>query len=211
MLELSKITKSFGSKQIFKDLNLIFRPGAMYGVSGKSGSGKTTLLNILGLIDFDYQGTYKFKGKAITGKQKSLIRKLYKQEIYYVFQNYALIDDLSVKENLKLITTINPKYKGRLSYALQMVGLDDSFLKMPIYELSGGEQQRVSLCRAYLRDSSVILADEPTGNLDKDNAVNIINILKRFADDGKIVIVATHDLDILKYCDEIIKLPITTI
>ena len=197
--------------RFFKDLNLIFRPGAMYGVSGKSGSGKTTLLNILGLIDFDYQGTYKFKGKAITGKQKSLIRKLYKQEIYYVFQNYALIDDLSVKENLKLITTINPKYKDRLSYALQMVGLDDSFLKMPIYELSGGEQQRVSLCRAYLRDSSVILADEPTGNLDKDNAVNIINILKRFADDGKIVIVATHDLDILKNCDEIIKLPITTI
>lgn len=205
MIEVVKLNKEFGQKQIFKDFSCKFEKGKMYGIKGASGSGKSTLLNILGQIDLEYEGDL-FINECHVNRIRKQTKQILKEEIFYLFQNYALVDDKTVEQNLKIITDINPAFRSHVLEALQQVGLDESYLKMPVYALSGGEQQRVSLSRVFLRHCNIVLADEPTGNLDQKNAQNVFNILAEMARIGKTVIVASHDEEILNGCDVIISL-----
>lgn len=206
MITITNLKKAFGNKVIFQDFQASFENGKVYGIKGSSGSGKSTLLNLLGLIDTDFTGDIILNEKNIQHLNKKEKVEILKTSIFYLFQNYALVDDKTVHENFKLILKINPDFQAFETKALESVGLDDTYLNMPIYTLSGGEQQRISLARAYLRDCNIILADEPTGNLDGENARKVLQILVEMSKENKIVIIATHDQQVLDACDEIITL-----
>lgn len=167
LIKLENITKTFNGNHIFSNLNLEVEKGEFLGITGKSGAGKSTLLNIIGLLE-ECDGNVIIKGKKINNINTKEARMVLKNEIGYLFQNYALIDDLTVYENLKITLDKTPKKEGR-KLALQelnKLGLGD-ILDKKIFQLSGGEQQRVAIARLILRNSEIILADEPTGSLDK--------------------------------------------
>lgn len=206
MIKIENLSKTFGSKKIYEDFNFEFEKGVVYGIQGPSGSGKSTLLNILGQIDLEYEGKVYIDGTYIERSNRKMITKLLKEKIFYLFQNYALVDDKTVDENFNLILKVNPSYKENKKKALEKVGLDDSFLNMPVYALSGGEQQRVSLARTFLRNCEIILADEPTGNLDIENANKVFEVLKEISQDMKVVIIATHDDKLLAKCDKVLRI-----
>ena len=158
-IDLLNVSKSFGSKKIFTDLNLRFESGKSYALIGGSGSGKSTLLNIIGRLEkID-------SGNVLVDKQdiwKIKERTFFKNTVGYVFQNYSLIDNKTVYDNLKLIT----KDKKTITDVLEKVGLSSDYLHQKIYELSGGQAQRVAIARMLMKPRKIILADEPTGALD---------------------------------------------
>ncbi|CAM3679777.1 ATP-binding cassette domain-containing protein [Erysipelothrix urinaevulpis] len=204
MIELKSVGRTFGNRTLFENINDTFKAGEMVGISGKSGSGKSTLLNIIGLIDREYDGEviiHEGSTKALSKRKKE---QLVKENINYLFQNYALIDSETVRYNLEIV--LSKKNDLSLHNALEKVGLDASILDTPIYILSGGEQQRVALARCILKEGHIILADEPTGNLDQENAAVVMNILSNFTKQGKVVIIVSHSDDIISQCDRILTL-----
>lgn len=174
-------------------------------VCGESGSGKTTLLNIIAGLDKPTSGSILFKGKNLTslpGKELTAFRK---KEIGFVFQFFNLIDELSVYQNITLIPGCE-KDKEKVKKILEDVGLQDKFNKYP-RELSGGEQQRVSIARAINKPSSIILCDEPTGALDNKTGKEILMLLEKVHNDNhKTIIIVTHARAIANMCDRIITL-----
>jgi putative ABC transport system ATP-binding protein len=205
-IKLKNITKSFRGKKIFDNLNLEVEKGEFLGIKGESGTGKSTLLNIIGLLE-ECQGKVIIEGKEISCKDTKEVRKLLKNKIGYLFQNYALIDDLTVYENLKIVLEGVSKKEGRelILQELNKLGLGD-ILDKKIFQLSGGEQQRVAIVRLILHKSEIILADEPTGSLDRKNAQIIMNLLKEFQNQGKTIIMVTHDESAILYCSRVINL-----
>lgn len=203
---ISHLTKHYGKKTIFEDFSYTFLSGKMYAVVGASGSGKSTLLNIIGLLDDFSSGHIYYDGDEISSHCRKTIFYL-RNIVSYLFQNYALIETESVKNNLLIaLKHVKSSHKDDLiKESLKKVNLV-GYENEKVYSLSGGEQQRVAMARLYLKPSEVILADEPTGNLDENNKKRIIESLKSFANEGKIVIIATHDYSIVKVCDEIIEL-----
>lgn len=209
MIEIKNLYKNFGDKMIFEDFNLKIKSENMIAIVGKSGSGKTTLLNIIGLLDSEYSGDIIYDGISMKSKKEKFITKYIRDNINYLFQNYALIDNENVFYNLELALAYEKLSKAHkkelINNALEEVDLGDKMYEK-VYTLSGGEQQRISLARVILKKGNIILADEPTGNLDDDNTSKVINVLKKFKKDGKTVIVVTHDEKIAKQCDKIINL-----
>ncbi|WP_223556592.1 MULTISPECIES: ABC transporter ATP-binding protein [Lysinibacillus] len=206
LIKLENITKSYNGNLIFSNLNLEIEKGEFLGITGKSGAGKSTLLNIIGLLE-ECDGNVIIKGKKISYRDTKEVRKLLKNEIGYLFQNYALIDDLTVYENLRIILDKIPQKEGR-KLALQelnKLGLGD-ILDKKIFQLSGGEQQRVAIARLILRKSEIILADEPTGSLDQKNGKIIMNLLKEFHNQGKTIIMVSHDESAISNCSRVINL-----
>lgn len=204
MVSVEHLSKSFDKKLILQDINLEFSAGSMNAIVGESGCGKTTLLNLLGGLESPSSGNVLYDQKPI-GKHPT---KRLRYEIGYLFQNYALIDNQSVEENLKIALAYQKECTSKkewIKQALSEVGLS-GYEKQKIYTLSGGEQQRVALARLLIKPCKVILADEPTGNLDEHNRDAVIQILKKMKDDGKCVILATHDPQIAKACDQLITL-----
>lgn len=185
-IEIFNVTKKFSSKKIFTDLNLTFEAGKSYALIGGSGSGKSTLLNIIGRLEkID-------NGKVLVDEQdiwKIKERTFFKNIIGYVFQNYSLIENKTVYDNLKLIN----KDKKKISAVLEKVGLSSDYLNQKIYELSGGQAQRVAIARMLMKPRKIILADEPTGALDGEIGKEIINLLLSETAENKYVIIATHD------------------
>ena len=185
-IDLLNVSKSFGSKKIFTDLNLRFESGKSYALIGGSGSGKSTLLNIIGRLEkID-------SGNVLVDKQdiwKIKERTFFKNTVGYVFQNYSLIDNKTVYDNLSLIT----KDKKTITDVLEKVGLSSDYLHQKIYELSGGQAQRVAIARMLMKPRKIILADEPTGALDGEIGKEIIRLLLNERDEDKYVIIATHD------------------
>jgi len=177
-IDLLNVSKSFGSKKIFTDLNLIFESGKSYALIGGSGSGKSTLLNIIGRLEkID-------SGNVLVDKQdiwKIKERTFFKNTVGYVFQNYSLID-------------------------LEKVGLSSDYLHQKIYELSGGQAQRVAIARMLMKPRKIILADEPTGALDGEIGKEIIRLLLNERDEDKYVIIATHDPAVYNEVDVIIDM-----
>ncbi len=206
MIEIKKLNKSFEDHNVINNFSYKVEDGKMIAITGKSGCGKTTLLNILGLLDDDYSGEILYDNKKITKKEKN---EFIRYNINYLFQNYALIDTQTVEENLLLAleyVKMNKKEKiEHINKALNLVELEN-FNNKKIFTLSGGEQQRVALARITLKPGNIILADEPTGNLDNENSQKVINILKEIKQQGKTIIIVTHNEEIAKQCDEIIKL-----
>ena len=198
-IEIVNVTKKYGSKEIFTDLNLTFEAGKSYAMIGGSGSGKSTLLNIIGRLEkID-------SGKVLVDKQdiwKTKERTYFKNTIGYVFQNYSLIENKTVYDNLKLLN----KDKKIISEILEKVGLSTDYLKHKIYELSGGQAQRVAIARMLMKPRKIILADEPTGALDSEIGNEIINLLLSEAAKNNYVIIATHDPAVYSKVDVIVDI-----
>ena len=198
-IDLLNVSKSFGSKKIFTDLNLRFESGKSYALIGGSGSGKSTLLNIIGRLEkID-------SGNVLVDKQdiwKIKERTFFKNTVGYVFQNYSLIENKTVYDNLKLIT----KDKKTITDVLEKVGLSSDYLHQKIYELSGGQAQRVAIARMLMKPRKIILADEPTGALDGEIGKEIIRLLLNERDEDKYVIIAKHDPAVYNKVDVIIDM-----
>ena len=209
MVEIKKISKKFGDKVVFTDLSYTINDGKMIAIVRASGWGKSTLLNIIGLLDTDYSGEVLYDGKLISKASEKKRDEYIRNNINYLFQNYALIETDTVEENLMLALeyeklTKNEKTK-KINNSLELVGLKD-FNKKEVFTLSGGEQQRVALARIILKRGNIVLADEPTGNLDRNNSNKVMEILKTLQKQGRTIIIVTHDESLASQCDDIIRL-----
>ena len=210
MIELQHIWKQFGSRIIFSDLNLNFQSGMVYALIGDSGCGKTTLLNMLAKLENFDKGEIIYKGKSLTSLKND---EFYRNELGYLFQNFGLLESQTIRENLELGMIGKKKKKNKkqekerlLLQALQAVRLDYLSLNQKIYELSGGEAQRVALAKIILKDPPLILADEPTASLDPKNSKEIMEILLELRNANRTIIIATHNPSIWKMADQVIHL-----
>lgn len=207
LIKLDKISKSYESKSIFKDFSFEVSKNEKILIMGPSGAGKSTLLNILGTLEkVDKGQTTHFSYQNIRPQSKESIILL-REKISYLFQNYALIDNETVEKNLELaLKFTKDKNKNQaIDDALKKVGLKGYRDRM-VYSLSGGEQQRVSLSRLLIKPSEIILADEPTGNLDYENAHVVMNILEELYLNGKSIVMVSHDTRFVKNFDRVIEL-----
>ena len=189
MIQIVGLTKSFGDHVIFDNLSFEIADGEFVVFSGKSGCGKTTMLNLIGGIDTPDSGQIIVDGTDIT-KQKNRI-EYFRTKVSFLFQNFALIENKTVLENLNMVKK-QSRTEITVEQALKKVGLEDK-LNAKVYTLSGGEQQRVALARIMIKQCSIILADEPTGSLDAENAGIVMDILTELNKQGKTVILVTHD------------------
>lgn len=209
MIEIKELGKSFGEKKIFDSFSYTIKDGTMLAIVGKSGCGKSTLLNIIGLLDCDYKGQVLYDGKEVSKLKDSKKTEYIRNNINYLFQNYALIDNETVQDNLLLALEYEKMPKddkiAMINKALKDVNMEYYNAKK-IYTLSGGEQQRIALARIMLKKGNIILADEPTGNLDEVNSKKVMNLLKKLQKQGKTIIIVTHNEYIAKECDEILNL-----
>lgn len=207
MIEIINMNKTFNQREIFKDFHLEVKPGEFIGIVGKSGKGKTTLLNIIGTLEEPDSGTIKIMGKELTNKKTK--RLLLRNELGFVFQNYALIDNATVNENLEIALKHKKMKKtekmNAISFVLKEVGLE-GYSDKKVHTLSGGEQQRIAIARLLLKDPSLILADEPTGSLDIENRDIIVSLFQKLHKQGKTIIMVTHDKDLTKFFSRTIHL-----
>lgn len=202
MIEIKNLSKSFGNKFLFQNFNLTIDKGEFVVFSGASGCGKTTLLNMIGSLEKIDSGTIVVDGIDITKKKN---QQFYlSNKVGFLFQNFALIEDKTVYENLKIVKKAN-RSGIATDEALKKVHLLDK-KNSKVYTLSGGEQQRVALARLMIKKCDLILADEPTGSLDKENANVVMSILEQLNKEGKTVIVVTHDENIKNRYERVIKL-----
>lgn len=210
-IEICNIKKVYGKGDgqviALNDINLKVEKGEMLAIMGSSGSGKSTLLNILGFLDKQTEGQYYFNGELVEAFNDKKLSKFRNKHIGFVVQNFALIQDYTVFENIKVpldYTKVSLKdKKKKVDEVLKYVGIFDKKEKLP-RELSGGQNQRVAIARALVNDPDVILADEPTGALDSINMEKIMELLKKFNDEGKTIIIITHDNKVAKKCKRIL-------
>lgn len=206
MIEICNIRKKFGDKEVFDDFSLNIHEGELVAIVGKSGCGKSTLLNIIGLLEPVDKGYICIDGDESIRPQSSLAIKIIRNKISYLFQNFALVDEETVLYNLKLALRYEKgNKKKKIENALMAVGLC-GYENKKIYQLSGGEQQRVALARVLVKPSKIVLADEPTGSLDAENRDLVIDMLKTIQKQGKTVVIVTHDMAVANQCDRIIEL-----
>ncbi len=207
MIKIQNLKKVYKDCVALDTVSMHIRKGEFVAIIGASGSGKTTMLNIIGGLDTDYMGSCVVRNKEMSSLSDVECCTLRSRYISYVYQFFNLISFLTVKENVCLASQIKGKKVGEkeLDQVLKLLGLEqkkDSFAN----ELSGGQQQRVAIARAILAHTDIILADEPTGNLDGENAENVMDILKALNKEGKTIVLVTHDLKIANYADRIIRL-----
>jgi putative ABC transport system ATP-binding protein len=200
LLQLEGVTKVFETEEVethaLSDVHFTVRPGEWVSIVGPSGSGKTTLLAVLGLLDTASKGTYLLDGRSVldlSPAERALVRN---QHIGFIFQSFNLIGDLSVYENVELPLTYRgmpaDERRQRVERALERVGMGHRARHMP-GQLSGGQQQRVAVARAVAGDPLILLADEPTGNLDSKNGEQVMQLLSELHKGGATLIMVTHD------------------
>jgi putative ABC transport system ATP-binding protein len=207
---LSKVYE-LGSVQVFalRNLSLTIEKGQYIAIIGPSGSGKSTLLNILGCLDTPSSGKYHLAGQDVSSLDDNQLSKIRGLQLGFVFQSYNLIAQLSVVENIE----VPMYYQGLSEHAsaaravrlAEMVGLGDRLKHKPA-ELSGGQQQRVAIARALANDPAVVLADEPTGNLDSASGVEILNLLTDLHQQGRTIVVVTHDEKIASRAQRVVSM-----
>lgn len=213
LFELSAIRKSYrsaaGDVVVLHDLSLTISPGELCAITGPSGSGKTTLMNLLGLLDRPSGGRYLMDGTEVTGLPADRLADLRNRRIGFVFQSFHLLPRLTVLDNvgLPLMYRGVPRHRRRdlAKAALDRVGLGGRRQYMP-EELSGGQRQRVAIARALVGNPQLILADEPTGNLDSGTAEDVMGVFRQLHRDGATVVIVTHDLAVAGHCQRRIVL-----
>ncbi len=205
MLRLENVSYTYkkGNGAVLNNVNIEFEASTVYGIVGKSGSGKSTLLSLMAGLDVVTDGLVEYNGKDL----KSLDRDVYRaQNIGVIFQSFNLLTTLSALENIVLSMNISESdVKDKESFALNLLerlGIGEELAKRKVLNLSGGEQQRVAIARALSHNPDVMIADEPTANLDEDTAASIMEILQSLAkDEGKCVIIVSHSRQVATYVD----------
>src|SRR5690554_4695557 len=177
MIQIKNLTKTFGEYILFKDFDLNIESGEMVAIVGESGSGKSTLLNIIGSIEPYDEGEVIVNELKVHNLKGRAQRNYLKDTVSFIFQNYALMNDKSVSENISFHNKLN---NNNINHILEKVGIENLENRL-VTTLSGGEQQRVALARVIHKTSKIVLADEPTGNLDEENAQQVYKILKEFS------------------------------
>ena len=207
--DISKVYEGPPPVKALDGVSLNVKEGDLVAIVGQSGSGKSTLLNMIGLLDSVSDGSIEIEGKNISDLTDNELSKFRGEKIGFIFQSFFLLPGLTAQENV----AEGLLYQGisrleRLEKAgdvLEQVGLGDRLSHLP-KELSGGQQQRVAIARALVQDPAFVLADEPTGNLDKESGINILNILKELNDQGKTVIMITHNQEHANMFKKVIEL-----
>ena len=207
ILSLQNISFSYDKTPVLKDISYDFEKGKLYCIVGKSGAGKTTLLSLLSGLTTPSSGTILYDDKDVAKIDKYTFRNKY---IGVVFQSYNLITKYTALENVILAMDVagykTDNKKQKTLELLKSVGLDEDEVERRILKLSGGQQQRVAIARALSYDPDIILADEPTGNLDRETQGEIMAIFRALAKQGKCVILVSHSPDVAAMCDECYKL-----
>ena len=207
MIKIEHLAKSFGERTVFQDINLQFTAGKVYALIGNSGCGKTTLLNILAKLEPYDKGSISYRGQEL---KQIKPHHFFKNELGYLFQNFGLLENETVSANLELgligQKLTKQEKKQREEEVLEKVGLDYLTLDQKIYELSGGEAQRVALAKVILKDPPLILADELTAALDPETSQEIMNLLLSLKKPDRLMIIATHNPAIWEKADEVIRL-----
>ncbi|MGN1114700.1 MAG: ABC transporter ATP-binding protein [Oscillospiraceae bacterium] len=209
LLELNNVSYKYNgsNKYVLRNLDYKFNCGNIYAIIGKSGAGKTTLLSILSSLAKPTEGQILLNGEDISKLDKYKFRS---NSVGVIFQSFNLLTHLTALENVMLSMDVSSvKIKDKKSHAkelLEKVEIDETDMNRRILKLSGGQQQRVAIARALSYDPDIILADEPTGNLDPETQNNIMSIFRKLADEGKCVIVVTHSADVAKAADVIYEL-----
>lgn len=195
---------------VLKSLDLTIEEGEFIMIMGKSGSGKTTLMNIIGFLDRISDGSYLFKGQDVSTLSENKKSEYRNNFFGFVFQQFFLIDSLNVLQNVELpmvyqgVRNSNEKHEKAKKY-LELVGLGTK-LKSRASELSGGQQQRVAIARSLVNDPLLIMADEPTGALDSETGKEIMKTLKALNEEGKTIVMVTHDEDMTKYATRVVRM-----
>ena len=213
MLKLKDIHKSYqqGSQEfpILKGIDLHVKEGDFLAIMGPSGSGKSTLMNIIGCLDKASSGTYHIEGTDVSELSDNQLSDLRNQKIGFVFQNFNLMPKLTACQNVELpLTYMKIPKKERRERALEMlrlVGLEERSDFKPM-ELPGGQKQRVAIARALVTNPSFILGDEPTGALDTKTSVQIMDLFKQFNDEGKTIVIITHEPEVAQLCKQTVIL-----
>ena len=212
MIQLRGICKSYarpseGALQVRKNIDLDINDGEYVAIVGPSGSGKSTLMNILGLLDTPDSGEYTLSGEAVAGLSSTKLAKLRNSKIGFVFQQFHLLPRTTAIENVEipLIYSNADNPEERAVEALKKVGLGERLKHTP-EELSGGQQQRVAIARALVTDPDLILADEPTGNLDKASGEDLMDLFEKLNDDGRTIVVITHDENLARRAKRVVRI-----
>lgn len=213
IIELKEIEKEYGKNDnkvnALRGIDFLVNEGEIIAIIGPSGSGKSTLLNILGFLDKATKGKYYFKGELVENLNDKELSKLRNKNIGFVVQNFALIEDYTVFQNVKVpldYTKLSKREKKkRIEDVLKKLNIENKKEKYP-NELSGGQNQRVAIARALVNNPEIILADEPTGALDRRTGKEVMDILKTLNKEGKTIIIITHDKFIADMCDRIIEI-----
>lgn len=211
MIELESVSKVYRTGAIelraLDDANLVIEDGDLVAIMGASGSGKSTMMNILGCLDVPTTGVYKLDGIDVGTLRDNALADIRNQKIGFVFQSFNLIPRTSAIRNveLPLVYSGGRDRRARARRALEKVGLGDRGRHMP-NELSGGEQQRVAVARALIMDPTMILADEPTGNLDSTSTLEIMDLFIELNDTGRTVVLITHEHDVAEFAKRVITL-----
>lgn len=214
IVRVENVSKTFGTgealNRVLDDVTLEIHRGEFASLMGESGSGKSTLLYIIGGLDIQYEGNIWIAGQKMTGMKEAEMSALRLSKIGFIFQFYNLIQNLTVEENIllpiKMAGKNVPGYKEKLEEILEITGLTAKRKSLPS-QLSGGQQQRVSIARAVLSEPEILLADEPTGNLDSASTAEIMDLFKRINEEKNITFLqVTHSIETAKYGDRIIRL-----
>ncbi|HEX5085074.1 MAG TPA: ABC transporter ATP-binding protein [Blastocatellia bacterium] len=213
LLRMESVTKVFYTDEVethaLAGIHLEINQGDYVSIAGPSGCGKSTLLSILGLLDSPTEGTYQLNGKPVQGLSLSERARIRNREIGFIFQSFNLIGDLTVYENVELPLTYrgmnSAERKKRVNAALEKVGMAHRAKHLPS-QLSGGQQQRVAVARAVVGDPLILLADEPTGNLDSTNGEAVMDLLRELHRGGATICMVTHDSRFARHADRSIHL-----
>lgn len=209
VIKTEKLCKSYvrGSETVYalQNASLEVQAGEFISIVGPSGSGKTTLMNLLGCLDTPTSGSYRLNGQEVAGLKEAQLVKVRQENIGFVFQQFFLLPTLTVQENVELPLLFKDKGSNRSHELLDTVGLSHRHTHLP-KELSGGEMQRVAIARALINNPKILLADEPTGNLDRKNSDKVVSLFKELHNSGLTIIMVTHNNEIARLADRVISI-----